>query len=94
MSAVLWTRPGDSAPGAFDDREDFLAHDVFARTAQLARIPVALWCGVDDPFIAGNRAFAARLPDARATFDPGGHDAAYWASHVGPALDFLAAQTR
>ncbi len=91
MSAALWTRSGDSAPGAFDDREDFVRHDAFARTTTLAEIPVALWCGVDDPFIAGNQAFAARLPSAKATFDAGGHDAAYWASHVGPALDFLAA---
>lgn len=92
MSAALWTRPGDSAPGAFDDREDFLAHDVFARTATLRRIPVAMWCGTDDPFISGNRAFAKRLRGAKATFDAGGHDGAYWAGHFGPALDFLAAQ--
>ncbi len=92
LSAALWTRPGDSAPGAFDDREDFLRHDVFRRTAALRRIPVAMWCGTGDPFISGNRAFARRLPSAKTVFDTGGHDGAYWASHLGPAVDFLTAR--
>ena len=59
-SAALWTEPGLSAPGAFDDRDDFEAHDVFERTAVLAQIPVRLDCGRSDPFVAGNKAFAAR----------------------------------
>ena len=83
LSAALWTRPGDSAPGAFDDREDFLRYDVFARTETLRRIPVAMWCGTSDPFIAGNRAFARRVPTAKATFDAGGHDTTYWQGRLG-----------
>lgn len=90
MSSALWTRPGDSAPGAFDDREDFLRHDVFARTAALRALPVGLWCGTADPFIGGNRALAARLPQAKRVFGAGGHDGDYWSATLGPALDWLA----
>ncbi len=90
-SAALWTDPGASAQGAFDDREDFLAHDVFTRTDVLARLPIRLDCGTSDPFIAANRVLAQRLPQAMATFDPGGHTIDYWHSHAGAQMDWLAA---
>jgi pimeloyl-ACP methyl ester carboxylesterase len=92
-SAALWTEPGASAPGAFDDREDFEAHDVFApaRTRVLARIPVRLDCGGGDPFVAANRAFARRLPSAHLTVDTGGHNTGYWRDHAAAQLDWVAA---
>ena len=73
-------RAGGASPGAFDDREDYLAHDVFSRTDVLAQIPVRLDCGDRDPFVAGNRAFAEALPSAELTIDDGGHTVAYWRS--------------
>jgi len=95
-SAALWTEPGASAAGAFDDREDFEAHDVFepSRTRVLARIPVRLDCGATDPFVAANRAFATRLPSARLTVDDGGHNTAYWRAHASAQLDWVAATLR
>jgi pimeloyl-ACP methyl ester carboxylesterase len=89
VSAALWQSPGDSAPGAFDDREDFLRHDVFAATGTLSRIPVRLDCGRDDPFIAANQAFSRRLPSAAATFDNGGHTQEYWTDHAGAQMTWL-----
>jgi pimeloyl-ACP methyl ester carboxylesterase len=91
-SAALWTAPGASAPGAFDDRADFETHDVFApsRTRVLARIPVRLDCGDRDPFVGANRAFARRLPSARLTVDEGGHNTDYWRRHAGAQLDWVA----
>jgi enterochelin esterase-like enzyme len=95
-SAALWTTPGASAAGAFDDREDFLAHDVFAprRLAVLRRIPVRLDCGRSDPFVSGNRAFAQALPTARLAVDDGGHTAGYWRDHGRAQLRWVAAQPR
>lgn len=94
QSAALWTDPGASAPGAFDDRADFEAHDVFdrSRTEVLARIPVRLDCGDADPFVEANRAFAERLPSARLTVDAGGHDTGYWRDHASAQLDWVAAR--
>ena len=91
-SAALWTEPGLSAAGAFDDREDFEAHDVFERTAVLSKIPVRMDCGRSDPFVAGNRAFGQALPSAELTFDKGGHTAEYWTSHGGPQLEWVREQ--
>jgi pimeloyl-ACP methyl ester carboxylesterase len=91
-SAALWTDPRSSAPGAFDDAADFEAHDVFERTAILAQIPVRLDCGTSDPFVAGNKAFAAKLPSARLTLDAGGHTADYWQSHGAEQLRWIREQ--
>lgn len=91
-SAALWTEPGSTAPGAFDDREDYRAHDVFARTHQLARIPLRLDCGSQDPFLAANRAFAKALPSAKLTVDGGGHTTTYWRDHARSQLEWIAAQ--
>ena len=91
-SAALWTKPGLSAPGAFDDRADFEAHDVFERTAVLAQIPVRLDCGRSDPFVAANKAFAAALPSARLTLDAGGHTSTYWQGHGAAQLRWIREQ--
>ncbi len=93
-SAALWTAPGLSAAGAFDDREDFEAHDVFndSRTTVLATIPVRLDCGRSDPFVVGNEAFAKALPSARLTLDEGGHTADYWTSHGASQLRWIREQ--
>jgi pimeloyl-ACP methyl ester carboxylesterase len=93
-SAALWTAPGSSAPGAFDDREDFEAHDVFApkRLAVLSRIPVRLDCGRDDPFAAANRAFGRALPSAELTIDAGAHTTGYWRDHASAQLAWVRRQ--
>jgi S-formylglutathione hydrolase FrmB len=88
-SPALWQSPGDSAPGAFDDRQDFVRNDVFAARPALTSIPVRLDCGRDDPFIAASRAFARGLPGAAATFDTGGHTEEYWTTHAGPQMAWL-----
>lgn len=92
QSAALWTTPGNSAPGAFDDRADFEEHDVFMRSRELGGIPVRLDCGRDDPFVAANRAFAKALPAARLTVDAGGHTTAYWRGHAPAQLDWIRSQ--
>jgi len=89
-SAALWQSPGDSAPGAFDDREDFVRNDVFAARGKLRDIPVRLDCGRDDPFVVANRAFVRELPDAAATFDAGAHTEEYWTAHAGAQMSWLA----
>ena len=91
-SAALWTDAGLSAPGAFDDREDFEAHDVFARTDVLDGIAVRMDCGRSDPFVPGNTAFGNALPSAELTIDEGGHTVEYWTSHGGPQLRWVRAQ--
>jgi hypothetical protein len=88
-SAALWQSPGDTADGAFDDSKDFARNDVFAVRRELARMPVRLDCGRDDPFIVANRAFARGLPSAAATFDAGAHSEGFWTAHAGAQMSWL-----
>lgn len=83
-SPALWTRAGDSAPGAFDGKADFAAHDVIAQHAQLAGIPVRIACGTADPFLPGVKAFLKVVPAAQHDLSTGGHDVAFW-QHAAPA---------
>jgi S-formylglutathione hydrolase FrmB len=96
VSAALWQSPGDSAPGAFDDSDDFVRNDVFRAQAlaQLRGIPVRLDCGRDDPFIVANQALARELPAASATFDAGGHTEEYWTAHAGAQMGWLGKKLR
>jgi enterochelin esterase-like enzyme len=91
MSPALWVRPGDSAPGAFDSRADFVRHDVFARRAALTRIPVRIDCGRSDPFYRATVTFERGLaPRATRGFDRGGHTEDYWRAHAARQLEFVA----
>lgn len=91
-SPALWLHPGDSAPGAFDDREDFLRNDVFAKRPQLHGVPIRVAIGTSDPFYRGARVFVRGLdPPAAVDFSPGGHDVAFW-RHAAPGqIRFLGA---
>ena len=82
-SPALWLHAGDSAPGAFDDRTDFRANDVFAQHARFGGIPLRVACGTSDPFLSGVRAFLTAVPTAEADLSRGGHDLAFW-QHAAP----------
>jgi enterochelin esterase-like enzyme len=89
-SPALWLRAGDSAPGAFDDAEDFRREDVFSRRAALKGIALQVDCGQSDPFVDATRAFVSGLPEpAQTSFGPGGHDATYWRSITAAQVSFL-----
>ena len=98
-SPALWTDAGQTAPGAFDDAEDFSRHDVIGalrgNPGAFGSARVWLDAGVDDPFDPGDRAFVAALgPGARGVTVhrfPGAHTHDYWASHWGDYLSFYAA---
>jgi len=61
-SPALWLSGADTAPGAFDDAEDFARHDVVdaARAGRpFGRTPVWIDAGASDPFLSADREFAA-----------------------------------
>jgi S-formylglutathione hydrolase FrmB len=95
-SGALWELGGDSAPGAFDDAQDFARHDVlaYARGARpYAGTPVWVDVGTDDPFRSADAALARSLR-GKTTVElhvwPGGHDGSYWAGHWNRYLAFYA----
>jgi S-formylglutathione hydrolase FrmB len=93
-SAAMWLRAGDTAPGAFDDAQDFARNDLVALARARGRAPwghARLWLdgGTGDPFRAAGEAFAAAL-GVRMRHWPGGHDSAYWHAHYARYLRFYA----
>jgi enterochelin esterase-like enzyme len=93
-SAAVWTAAGDTAPGAFDDAEDFAGHDLVAAARARGRAPwgtARLWLdgGTADPFRPGDTALATALGIPLRHW-PGGHDSAYWHAHYGRYLRFYA----
>jgi len=47
-SPALWTSPGATAEGAFDDADDYEQHDVYRQAARLAALTVRIDCGTHD----------------------------------------------
>jgi S-formylglutathione hydrolase FrmB len=96
-SPALWQTGAETAPGSFDDAEDFERNDVIGAAASnpgpFTSQPVWVDAGAQDPFQPGDQAFAdeLRTEGAQATIKldrPGGHDADYWNSHWGEYLRF------
>jgi enterochelin esterase-like enzyme len=86
QSPALWLSPGVTAPGAFDDAQDYARNDVFR-----LHPPHPLWIdlGASDPFHDATLAYARRA-GVRAHVRPGGHDAALWNAFTPKFLRFFA----
>jgi S-formylglutathione hydrolase FrmB len=85
-SPALWRTGGETAPGAFDDAEDFARHDVIASAQAnpdaFGRTRVWLDAGDEDPFRPGDEALTRALGGRVTTHTwPGGHDGDYWNAH-------------
>ena len=90
-SPALWHRFEDTAPGAFDDAEDFAAATVFGRQHNLTGIPVRIDCGKSDPFYEATRDYVSGFKRRPAGgFQPGDHDISYWRRRAPDQLRFLA----
>lgn len=97
-SPAIWRTGGETAPGAFDDAEDFTRHDIVASAARgsagLRATRLWLDAGTGDPFDPGDRAFVAALRAARVPIEvhrwAGGHTGGYWRAHYADYLGFYA----
>lgn len=98
-SPAIWRTGGETAPGAFDDAQDFARHDLIAAArAKPGRfLGPRLWldAGRSDPFQPGDQAFVAALRAHHVPITvhlgwPGGHDTSYWQSHWPAYLAFYA----
>ena len=90
--------PRDTAPGAFDDDDDFDRHDVIAAVGPpadpLAGKRVWLDVGDEDPFddatrLSGRRSTRA-APRSRLHVGDGGHESSYWNSNWSRYMQFYA----
>lgn len=91
-SPAIFRSGAETPAGAFDDAEDFAAHDVLRFAREGERFHGArLWLDVgrSDPFRATTIELA-KLSGARLNVWAGGHDTRYWRSHVAQYLRFYA----
>jgi S-formylglutathione hydrolase FrmB len=97
-SPAVWRTGGESAPGAFDDAQDFARHDLVgtARTKPGRFAGPRLWldAGRSDPFQPGDHAFVDALRrklkiTAHLTWQ-GGHERSYWQRHWPAYVAFYA----
>ncbi|WP_197320287.1 alpha/beta hydrolase family protein [Saccharomonospora sp. NB11] len=63
--------------------------DPLANVDKLRGIPTGIWCGDDDPFVDGVRAFIRRAHPEVAHIDNGGHNNKYFRTTVPGLLRFL-----
>ncbi|MGH8327415.1 MAG: alpha/beta hydrolase-fold protein [Steroidobacteraceae bacterium] len=93
ISPAVWTSYAQAHAanaGAFASAADFAGDDVITHAARLARIPLRIASGNDDPFHPGVVALARVLPrSAIVEFTAGCHDDTFFASQQHQALTFL-----
>jgi enterochelin esterase-like enzyme len=92
-SAAIWpsyAQQHAAVADAFDGPADFARNDVFAGSGRLSGSAVSISCGTSDPFLANDRAFAARLhPPPAGEFTAGCHDADFWRRMLPAQVRFL-----
>ena len=94
ISPAIWTSYAQAHaanPGAYASPAAFTANDAVTHAAALARIPVRVAAGYDDPFYPGVQALARALPaGAVVEFSKGCHTGPFFAEQQPPSLAFLA----
>lgn len=81
--------------GDWMTRAEFEANNFYHRSDQLTDLPIFLACGASDPFLPGNKAFAAVLEQTPGViapvldFGPGEHGHPYWQSMAATQFRFL-----
>lgn len=93
ISPAIWTtytQAKAANAGAYASAADFADDDVITHADALARTPVRVASGTDDPFHPGVVAFAAALPpNAEVHISQGCHTGAFFTSQEPPSLRFL-----
>jgi len=94
ISPAIWTSYAQAHaanPGAYASAAAFHASDAITHAAALARTPVRVASGYDDPFHPGVQALAKALPPgAVVDFAPGCHTGPFFLQQEPPSLTFLA----
>jgi S-formylglutathione hydrolase FrmB len=90
-SPAIWTEAGQTAPGAFDDAQDFENHDLVAAAKAGRFRPKHLWLDIGDadPFAPGATSLAQAMGSKVHSY-PGTHNWDYWDAHWPRYLRFYA----
>jgi S-formylglutathione hydrolase FrmB len=77
-------------PTAFDSATDWENHDVISHVARLEGLPIRVDEGESDPFLWASQQLEQLLPAGSVHFEPGNHNAQFWAARGPAQLQFLA----
>jgi enterochelin esterase-like enzyme len=95
ISPAIWTSYAQARSanrGAYASAGDFAADDALTHASALARTPVRVASGTDDPFHPGVVALAQALPpSAVVDFSQGCHTGSFFTAQEPPSLAFLGA---
>jgi enterochelin esterase-like enzyme len=96
ISPAIWTSYSQARAvnaQAYASAADFAACDVITHAGALAKTPVRVASGYDDPFYPGVQALARALPRGAVTrYGKGCHDGSFFAEQEPPSLAFLASR--
>ena len=94
ISPAIWTsyaQARSANAGAYASAADFAADDAVTHASALAKIPVRVASGSDDPFFPGVQALARALPKSAEVYLGGGcHTDAFFSAQEPASLAFLA----
>jgi S-formylglutathione hydrolase FrmB len=99
ISPAIWTSYAEARSanaGAYASAADFASGDAVRHAAALAKTPVRVAAGFDDPFYPGVQSFARALPKnpggvpAELAFGRGCHTGPFFTAQEPPSLEFLA----
>ncbi|HEV2778990.1 MAG TPA: alpha/beta hydrolase-fold protein [Actinophytocola sp.] len=92
VSAALFTNwPDARLRNAFAGEAQWQATDPLRHVQEIAQVPLGVWCGTGDPFIAANRQLIDKAKPKVAALAAGDHDAAYWRRILPDVLRFIGA---
>jgi enterochelin esterase-like enzyme len=90
LSPALWTDAADASTDGFASAAEYERYSVMGHQADLDGIAVRVDCGREDPFCPADRTYVDGFDrPVTATFDDGGHDAAYWTRMMPAQLAFV-----
>ena len=91
-SPAIWRTYSEGVPGAFDDPADFAAHSIFARSPELAGIPIRIDSAISEPYAAPIADLRSKLrPPPAGRPVPGGHDVTLWLRQAPAQVAFAGA---
>jgi enterochelin esterase-like enzyme len=94
ISPAIWTSYAEAEAanaGAYASAADFADDDAVTHAAALAKTPVRVAAGSNDPFYPGVQALAGALPkSAEVYFGAGCHTDSFFSAQEPPSLAFLA----
>lgn len=74
---------------AFSNSRDWASMDPLRHIREIGDVPVGVWCGTQDPFIAGTRRFIREAKPEVAYTAPGRHDGEFFSRAMPGVVAFL-----